>query len=95
MDSFIKIRGRYAKYETYTSSARFKTLSTAVESDSYCEQLFHIQVLEKVLESMKTCLHLYEEDKRIYGSSRFTPKKDTKILKDIEVKTGHPRIVHD
>jgi len=83
------------KYETHISSARFKTLSTAVESDSNCEQLFHIQVLEKVLEFIKTCLHLYEDDKRMYGSSRFTPKKDTKILKDIDVKIGHLRVVHD
>ena len=89
LDSFIKARGRYVKYETSTSSSRFKTVSTAVESDSYCKQLFHIQVLEKVLEFTKTCLHLYEEGKRIYGSSRFTPKKD------IDVKIGHLRVVHD
>jgi hypothetical protein len=95
LDSFIKAAGRYVKYETRTSSARFKTLSTTVESDSYCEQLFHIQVLEKVLEFIEICLLLYEEDKRIYRSWRFTPKKDTKILKDIDVKTGQLRVVHD
>jgi len=94
LDSFNKARGWYVKYETHTSSARFKTLSTAVESDSCCEKLFHIQVLEKVLEFIKTCLLLYEEDKRIYRSSRFTPKKDTKIVKDIDVKIGHFRVVY-
>jgi len=83
------------KYKTHISSARFKTLGTVVESDSYCERLFHIQELEKVLEIIKTYLHLYDEDKRIYGSSRFTSKKDTKILKDIDVKIGQLRVVHD
>lgn len=43
----------------------------------------------------KTCLHLCEEDKRNCGSQRFTPKKDTEILKDIDVKIGHPHVVHD
>lgn len=41
------------KYETHISSARFKTLGTAVESESYCEQSFHMQELEKVLELKK------------------------------------------
>jgi hypothetical protein len=34
LDSFIKARERYVKCETCTSSARLKTLSTAVESYS-------------------------------------------------------------